>query len=815
MSAMTFCIPGVTGARRLVAWVCILLLTASASAADAGLSVVCEINGRSLPLAGVDKRQFLVRDGAGTKPAPDDVAWRIEGDLVAHANLVGWFPRHTKTRPANFELMGRDDMYEEVTVSWEGLETDFLRSAEERTNPFLKQWQGRPPSDTPGIAIALWLINGRAVKVLPYIVPVANGGINLAHWFSFVLSREESVGQPALLFWHQGSFVEPEPAFSHAATQRAFVATLLDDVTALDQAAGSGAKLKTSLGSGLNLAGIAATAGAGHTLEYLLKRYPGLLKKQDKGITPMIGAIYAGRANTVRLLLAGESERGRKSNLISAAASAGHVEVVRELIRAGFYDRDNIDVLGSAIGSGKTGIAECLVAAGLKFDSMRPSAGWALVDNAQRGNVALVKLLLAHGVSPDATQFAMPDWDKGMTALMGAAEGKSVATAELLLKQGADASRKSSWGVTALQIAAKADATEVIELLLTHGADVTARNRDNDSALDIALLGCAPDSARTLARKGARIDLKAANSAKLIEYALRFDCPEVIAGALADGWSPHALLKGGWPALAVAREFAADTCEKMLRNAGARDEEGTIAPLVQETELDVPLKSVVLKPPADPRPTANRSMRKVNVRLLIGADGHALFARAADTNDRELTAAILTAVDSWEFTKPLQGGNAVATRLALPVVFKGTPEPGYESVSYRPPVVLYRVLPRFPVMGSYAGGEMSALLSPGGGDGFGVFMDKPSETGRVVLGFDVDATGAVKNIDVKLSYEPAFATAAVAALKQWSFQPGISEGRPVGMAMVLQFRFAPPYYIWTGVPFRNFTKDNRKSSSEK
>ena len=79
-------------------------------------------------------------------------------------------------------------------------------------------------------------------------------------------------------------------------------------------------------------------------------------------------------------------------------------------------------------------------------------------------------------------------------------------------------------------------------------------------------------------------------------------CPEVIAGALADGWSPHSRLAGGWPALAVAHEFAANTCEQLLRNAGARDEEEVIAPLVKQTDLDAPVKSVGLKAPVDPRP---------------------------------------------------------------------------------------------------------------------------------------------------------------------------------------------------------------------
>ena len=66
-------------------------------------------------------------------------------------------------------------------------------------------------------------------------------------------------------------------------------------------------------------------------------------------------------------------------------------------------------------------------------------------------------------------------------------------------------------------------------------------------------------------------------------------------------------------------------------------------------------------------------MIQLNVRLLIGSDGRPAFAKVGDSYDRRLTAAILTAVESWEFTKPASGGRAVLVRLVVPVVFKGPP----------------------------------------------------------------------------------------------------------------------------------------------
>ena len=263
----------------------------------------------------------------------------------------------------------------------------------------------------------------------------------------------------------------------------------------------------------------------------------------------------------------------------------------------------------------------------------------------------------------------------------------------------------------------------------------------------------------------------------------------------------------------MARECAAGTCEQLLRSAGALDSEGAPVRLAKGTELDAPLKNVKITPPVDPRPTEDRSAQTVKIELLIDPEGHPILAKVIDSNDRRLTAAILTVVKSWEFTKPSKNGNAVTTRIALPIVFKGPSELNSESIAYRHPVVMQTVSPRFPFFGTTAGTERSYVMSDGGG--FGVFSDKASDTGLVVLGFDIDASGAVKNIEVKQSSESGYSGAAISALKQWKFLPGISGGRAVSMAMTLQFRFMPPYYIWTGVPYRNFSAATEKPAGAK
>ena len=88
-------------------------------------------------------------------------------------------------------------------------------------------------------------------------------------------------------------------------------------------------------------------------------------------------------------------------------------------------------------------------------------------------------------------------------------------------------------------------------------------------------------------------------------------------------------------------------------------------------------------------------------------------------------------------------------------------------------MVLRRVSPQFPVLGSPIGTEMSGLMHADASED-GVYEIKASDIGRVVLGFDVDVSGVAKNIEVKQSYEPAFSREAISALKEWKFRPAIS-----------------------------------------
>ena len=61
--------------------------------------------------------------------------------------------------------------------------------------------------------------------------------------------------------------------------------------------------------------------------------------------------------------------------------------------------------------------------------------------------------------------------------------------------------------------------------------------------------------------------------------------------------------------------------------------------------------------------------------------------------------------------------------------------------------------------------------------------------GTVVLGFTVDHEGLPQNIQVKKSLFPSLDQSAIAALRQWRFEPGIKDGQPVSTYLVVEMYF--------------------------
>jgi hypothetical protein len=109
-----------------------------------------------------------------------------------------------------------------------------------------------------------------------------------------------------------------------------------------------------------------------------------------------------------------------------------------------------------------------------------------LWEAARRGDAAAVVKALDAGADVNARN---PEC-VGNTALHYAANHGWNATAELLLRRGADVHAKTNWGSSALHYAAKSGHLRICEVLLAAGADAFDKDMIGHNALDRATVAC-------------------------------------------------------------------------------------------------------------------------------------------------------------------------------------------------------------------------------------------------------------------------------------------------------------------------------------
>ncbi|MFH1079795.1 MAG: ankyrin repeat domain-containing protein [Pseudomonadota bacterium] len=151
--------------------------------------------------------------------------------------------------------------------------------------------------------------------------------------------------------------------------------------------------------------------------------------------------------------------RGRGGTAISAAASGGHLEIVRYLLSKGADVNVHEQMRG--------------------FESMTP-----LLGAATRGNTEVVRFLIENGADVNS----LPGHASPL--FMAAYEGRRE-VAELLIAKGADVNvvvqSQSIPGGTPLHAAVAKNHVDLVNLLLRNGANVNARQNNGTTPLEIAL----------------------------------------------------------------------------------------------------------------------------------------------------------------------------------------------------------------------------------------------------------------------------------------------------------------------------------------
>ena len=234
---------------------------------------------------------------------------------------------------------------------------------------------------------------------------------------------------------------------------------------------------------------------------------------EDSGESALAIAASIGSAEIVQMLLDEGADPNYLGTILwplTAAAGAGHIDVVEQLLLADAdveaVDEDGVTALGSAAAGGHLGVVEMLLEAGanpkhqdrygnvavsyaidnshedvttvlLPFCSEKLSRRLELrrkfaqqvfssealrefADAAMTGNDELLKKKMQEGMPVDVLLS-----DEADTALLWSANRGQLRTVELLLDYGADVNHQNEYGDTALSMAAKSGQGRVYDLL--------------------------------------------------------------------------------------------------------------------------------------------------------------------------------------------------------------------------------------------------------------------------------------------------------------------------------------------------------------
>lgn len=770
-------------------WLVCLATSVSASQ----LELRCEIGDRFYPVAKVERTQaFVLIDGKLTK-VPRDAKWRIDGDLRDNAQLADWSP--------GYSLMHRDTPDWEVDKLKEPYRVSVQivhfteRKGKSMPSPFLGNWpEGLP---TAGLVVIAWVQDGRVTKARAVPVPSTMQAKFFTVREEMDLLVSETEGQPVTLLWCDGVFRPASARFAEPAAQAAFIAAELGDTVALQTALKAGLDPASVDRDGKSLLHYAAEAGHLGAVNTLLAAGAKPNGKKADDSTPLHWAVKGHRVEVVERLLAAGAEKDaglrRKDTPLGDALRSRFNDVALILVAAK-VDLTEEDRLGRtpwavAVDCGMADVAAAIAARRGVRNTDEDQQSRVLITQASQGHTAVVKILLKEGAQPNVeahgrtalvagAESGDPELAKtliaagarpgdavasGITPLMAAATYGRAAYAQVLLRAGADANVALEDGNTALHMAAGARAGAVVDALLARGANPLKPNKRGLNPLQTALYARARGPADAMVARGASLSLKGAETAELLEIAITIDAAGVIRQALADGWSPDTEFRGGWPALLVANECKAEGCVELLRAAGAKEVAGPEIPMVVNArELDTRLAIASAVNPYDPRDFADDfPSATVAIDVVVDRSGEVRFPHVLGAPEAILTSSALAAIARWKFTPPLRKQTPVATKARVPLVFASSHELARELFEIDTlPEPVKRVAPIYPME-----------------------LRRKNITGDVTLRFVVNAAGRTEHLRVTLSQHPDLDAAAVEAVRQWVFKPGLLDGKPVATWM--------------------------------
>ncbi len=511
--------------------------------------------------------------------------------------------------------------------------------------------------------------------------------------------------------------------------------------------------------------------------------------------TPVSIATITGKAELVSHLL-GLGVNPNKKILsgqapINLAAVTGDYDIAKSLIEAGArtspHNRLQSPPIFDALNHQQGKVVKLLAENGARFRPDRESTEAFLMNMASQDEIEIVEYLIqkkirlhprnhdSHALiaasvsaSPEMIQLLIDNGSKidepsksGWTALMVAAMSNPKA-AKTLVENGANIHHKNDKGISAIHIAIGNRQVETTDLLLSAGADPNLINPDGTPLFWLATASDNRIGLNQLIEAGAICEVSPETAIPIMEYAFRYDIPEIVEITLNQCLDPDFYFYEDFSAYWVANYYGSSEVAKMLKSKGI-EENLSQAP---NNFVNSQLVSHKIKPLKAFLPPYKAELQKqfgeftAVVSVIIDENGMVRFPKVTEAPDnRNIRKTIQETINKWVFHPITHENGPVRTRVNIPLTF--IPEAELEdifdlnSVETKPELI---EAARLDFPREYLTNKIDA---------------------QVLVEFVIDEEGRVSNIEIINFSHIGLVKPAVESLRQWKYKPGVNNGKPV------------------------------------
>jgi TonB family protein len=208
--------------------------------------------------------------------------------------------------------------------------------------------------------------------------------------------------------------------------------------------------------------------------------------------------------------------------------------------------------------------------------------------------------------------------------------------------------------------------------------------------------------------------------------------------------------------------------------------------------VSAPVMVKEVKPQYTAEAMRARVQGAVSLECVVKPDGTVGEVRVTRALEPGLDREAIKAVKQWRFKPGHKDGKAVPVRVTLEMAF---------TLRDTPTQPLFPVRPLVPGdAGSKGQPQAAGVYKPGDGVSAPVMVKevKPQYSpeakkakieGSVTLECVVQTDGAVGEVHVTKSLDPGLDQEAIKAAKQWRFEPGTKDGKPVPVVITLEMTF--------------------------